>query len=144
MGGGGGGSLIDPSYEDALRIMGRAHILPSPFEQRALLMEDADAAELARRLTALRRTAGVGLAPFAAPPTLGAPDGASLPDQPVQALIAALQEAPPDRHKLAALRQQIEQAGADVQAALDRVCQHPAVQSKLEGESGSEDLLESS
>ena len=65
MGAGGGGSYMDPSYEDALRIMGRGDKIPSPFEQRALVMDDAEAAELAQRLTALRASAGVdpGLAP---------------------------------------------------------------------------------
>jgi hypothetical protein len=130
MGGGGGGSFIDPSYEDALHIMGRAHELPSPFEQRALMMDNAEAAELARRLTTLRQAAGAGLGPL---PTLGGPAAGAAAGQTVPEFIAALQEIPPDRQKLAGLRQQIEQTSADVEGALERVCEHPAVQSKLEG-----------
>ena len=77
MGGdGGGGAFMDSSYEDALRIMGRADELPSPFEQRALGMDSAGA-ELAGRLTALRQAAGLEVGPFGAPPTLGAPDEAA-------------------------------------------------------------------
>lgn len=136
MGGGegsSGGGFIDPSYEDALHIMGRAHELPSPFEQRALSMDNPEGAELAQRLTALRRAAGVEVGPFAAPPTLGAPGEAASASQAVPEFIAALQEVPPNRQRLATLCQQIEQAGADVQGALERVREHPAVRSKLEG-----------
>ncbi len=132
-GGGGGGSDIDPSYEDALRIMGRAHEIPSPFEQRALIMDNPDAAELARRLTALRRAAGADLGSFAAP-TLGAPAEELLTGQVVQEFISALQETPPDPQELAALRRQIEQAETEVRAALETVCEHAAVQARLAGE----------
>ena len=133
MGGdGGGGAFMDSSYEDALRIMGRADELPSPFEQRALGMDSAGA-ELAGRLTALRQAAGLEVGPFGAPPTLGAPDEAASAGETVSGFIAALQEVPPDGGKLAALRHQIEEAGGDVQAAFERVCEHPAVQAKLDG-----------
>jgi hypothetical protein len=133
-GGGGGGDLIDPSYEDALRIMGRAHELPSPFEQRALTMDNPEGAELARRLTALRQAAGVEVSPFGAPPTLGAPGETASAREAVSDFIIALQEIPPDSGKLGALRDQIEGAEGDVQAAVERVCEHPAVQAKLEGD----------
>jgi hypothetical protein len=134
MGGdGGGGDFIDPSYEDALRIMGRADELPSPFEQRALTMDNPEGAELARRLTALRQAAGVEVGPFGPSPTLGAPGEAASAGEAVSGFIAALQEVPPDGGKLATLLDQIEGAGGDVQAALERVCEHPAVQAKLDG-----------
>jgi hypothetical protein len=123
---------MDPSYEDALRIMGRADELPSPFEQRALGMDSAGA-ELAGRLTALRQAAGLEVGPFGASPTLGAPAEAASAGEAVLGFIAALQEVPPDGGKLAALRQQIEEAGGDVKAAFERVCEHPAVQAKLDG-----------
>lgn len=133
-GGGGGGSYIDPSYEDALRIMGRAYEMPSPFEQRALMMDNAEAAELARRLTTLRRTAGADVGPFAALPTLGEPAEEPPAGQAVQELIGALQESPPDQQRLAGLCRQIEQAGGEIEAALEQVCQDPCVQSKLKGD----------
>jgi hypothetical protein len=132
-GGGGGGSLIDPSYEDALRIMGKAHELPSPFEQRALAMGNPEGAELARRLTTLRQAAGVEVGPFGMPPTLGGSGESASGGESVTSFIAALQEVPPDREKLAALRQEIEEGGGDVRGALERVCEHPVVQSKLGG-----------
>jgi hypothetical protein len=123
---------MDPSYEDAMRIMGRADELPSPFEQRALGM-DSEGAKLAGRLTALRQAAGLEVGPFGAPPTLGAPAEAASAGEAVSGFIAALQEVPLDGGKLAALRGQIEGAGGDVRAALERVCEHPAVQAKLGG-----------
>jgi hypothetical protein len=129
---GGPGDLIDPSYEDALRILGRADELPSPFEQRPLIMDNPEGEKLARRLTALRQAAGVEVGPFRLPPTLGAPGGTSAVGEAVSSFIIALQEVPPGG-KLAALREQIEEAGGDVQAALERVCEHPAVQAKIEG-----------
>ncbi len=131
-GGGGGGDLVDPSYEDALRIMGREHELPSPFEQRALTMDNPEGAELARRLTALRQAAGVEVGPFGSPPTLGSPGESVSVGQAVSGFIAALQEVPPDGGKLVALRHQIEGVGGYVQAAFERVCEHPAVRAKLE------------
>lgn len=132
-GGGGGGSDIDPSYDDALRIMGRGHEMPSPWEQRALTMDNPEAAELARRLTALRRAAGADLGSFAAP-TLGAPAEGPSTGQVVQEFIAALQEAPPDPQQLADLRRQIAGGEAEVQTALNTVCEHAAVQARLAGE----------
>lgn len=132
--GGGGGSDIDPSYEDALRIMGRGHEMPSPWEQRALIMDNPEAAELARRLTALRQMAGAGLGASTALPTLGEPTPAPSAGQAVEDFVAALQEIPPDAQKLAGLRQQIEQAEADVVTALEQVCEHAAVQARLAGE----------
>ncbi|MFQ5341903.1 MAG: hypothetical protein ACE5F6_10200 [Anaerolineae bacterium] len=126
--GGGGGSDIDPSYEDALRIMGRAHEIPSPFEQRALIMDNPDAAELARRLTALRRAAGADLGRLLVPADTP-PAG-----QAVEDFITALQEVPPKPVKLTDLRQQIQQAEADVQTALAKVCEPPVVQARLAGE----------
>ncbi|MFQ5858899.1 MAG: hypothetical protein ACE5LU_25145 [Anaerolineae bacterium] len=132
-GGGGGGSDIDPSYEDALRIMGRAHEIPSPFEQRALMMDNPEAAELARRLTTLRRTAGADFGPLTALPMLGAPAEPASVGQAVQDFIAALQEVPPDGQRLSGLRRHIEQAEAEVQAVLEKVCEHSAVQARLAG-----------
>jgi hypothetical protein len=130
-GDGGGGSLLDPSYEDALRIMGRAHEIPSPFEQRALVMDDPEAAELARRLTALRSAAGAGPDLGLPPPSAGPPACPATPRQAVESLVAALQEVPADPQRLAALVQQIGQASAEEREALDRVLAHPAVQAKL-------------
>ena len=134
MGGGtGGGSTnyLDPSYEDALRIMGRAYEIPSPFEQRALTMNNPEAAELARRLTALRNAAGGVGGLLGALNALLPGDRSSETGETVQAFIAALQEEPADTGKLATLRQQIEAAGGQVQAALAVVGEHPAVQAKL-------------
>jgi hypothetical protein len=127
----GGGDLLDPSYEDALRIMGRAHEIPAPFEQRALVMDDTEAAELARRLTALRSAVGTGPDLGLPPPSPGPPAGPATPRQAVESFVAALQAVPADRDGLAALARQIRQAGSDMRQALDRVCEHPAVQAKL-------------
>lgn len=133
MGGGGGGSpFYDDSYEDALRIMGRAFEIPSPWEQRPRMMDNAEAAELARRLSLLRTLGGSGH-PFGAPPTLGPASGASEAGtgQAVEAFIAALQEVPPDDQRLSDLRQQIDGAGGEVQDTLALVCEFPEVQAKL-------------
>ncbi|MBN1953708.1 MAG: hypothetical protein JW900_01550 [Anaerolineae bacterium] len=110
--GSGGGSFLDPSYDDALRILGQASEIPPIFEQRPRMMDNSEAADLAPRLTALR---AVGAGPA------------------VEALIAALQERPPDREKLDHLRRQLE-ADAGAADALRRLCDHPAVQARLGGE----------
>jgi hypothetical protein len=132
MGGGGGGAFYDDSYEDALRIMGRAFEIPSPWEQRARTMDNAEAAELARRLSLLRTLSGSSH-PFGAAPTLGPASDEDLADtgQVVEALIAALQEVPPDEQRLRGLRQQIDEAGGDVQDTLALVCEFPEVRAKL-------------
>ncbi len=130
-GGGGGGSFYDPSYEDALRIMGRAHEIPSPFEQRALTMDNPEAAELARRLTLLRRTSGAGVGLPGLLGTLGLAGGAQEAGQAVEAFIAALQEVPAEEARLSALCEQIAAAGGEVREPLALVCEHPTVQTKL-------------
>ena len=133
MGAGGGGSYMDPSYEDALRIMGRGDKIPSPFEQRALVMDDAEAAELAQRLTALRASAGVGPGLAPEPAVLGLSAGGPAVGQAVDDFVAALQALPPDPAALASLRQEIEKGGADVCEALGKVLEQPAVQARLAG-----------
>ena len=133
-GAGGGGGFYDDSYEDALRIMGRGFEIPPPWEQKARTMDNADAAELARRLSLLRALSG-SHDPFGPPPTLGpAADAPSAgTGQAVEAFIAALQEVPPDQGRLAGLRQQIHDAGGEVRDTLALVCEHPGVQGKLTG-----------
>jgi hypothetical protein len=133
MGAGGGGSYMDPSYEDALRIMGRGDRIPSPFEQRALVMDDAEAAELGRRLTALRASAGIGPGLAPGPAVLGPSAGGPAVGQAVDDFIAALQALPPDPAALAGLRQEIEKGSGDIRAALGKVCEQPAVQARLAG-----------
>lgn len=123
-GGSSGGSFYDPSYEDALRVMERAHEIPSPFEQRPRTMDNPEAAELARRLTLLRNTAGIGSGPLGLPRTLGG-------DAAVEAFIAALQRSPADPTALSALRQQIEEEGTEARDTVALVCEHPAVRGKL-------------
>lgn len=132
-GGGGGGSFYDLSYEDALRIMGRAHEIPSPFEQRARIMDNAEAAELARRLTLLRQTSGAGVGLPTHLSTLGLAGGSQEAGQAVEAFIAALQEIPADGAKLSALCQKIDEAGGEVRDTLALVCEHSTVQIKLGG-----------
>jgi hypothetical protein len=138
-GAGGGGGFYDDSYEDALRIMGRGFEIPPPWEQRARTMDNAEAAELARRLSLLRTLSGSSH-PFGPLPTLGpAPDAPLAGEAPadtgqvVEAFIAALQEVPPDEQQLADLRQQIDDAGGEVRDTLALVCEHPGVQDKLAG-----------
>jgi hypothetical protein len=125
---------MDPSYEDALRIMGRGDRIPSPFEQRALVMDDAEAAELARRLTALRASAGIGPGLAPGPAVLGPSAGGPAVGQVVDDFVAALQALPPDAAVLASLRQEIEKVSGEVSAALGKVCEQPAVQARLAGE----------
>jgi hypothetical protein len=130
-GDGGGGGFYDPSYEDALQIMGRAHEIPSPFEQRPRMMNNPEAAELARRLSLLRDTVGTGRDdPL---PMLGPPSGPLGGGSAVEAFIAGLQESPVDPVKLSELSGQIEGAGAEARDTLALVCEHPAVQDKLGG-----------
>jgi hypothetical protein len=93
-----------------------------------LLMSNPEAAELAQRLTALRQAAGVGQMLHS---NIGLMNEAPSVGQAVLDFIAALQEVPPDQQKLATLRQQIGGAGGEVQGALERVCEYPAVRSKL-------------
>jgi hypothetical protein len=135
MGGSSAGSFYDDSYEDALRIMGRGTEIPSPWEQRARAMGNAEAAELASRLSLLRSMGGSDV--FGGPPTLGpAPDaasGAADTGQAVEAFIAALQEVPSDEQRLSDLHQQIDEAGPEVRDTLALVCEYPEVQAKLGG-----------
>ena len=132
MGGGGGGAFYDDSYEDALRIMGRAFEIPSPWEQRARTMDNAEAAELARRLSLLRTLSGSSH-PFSAPPILGPANDVEPADtgRAVEAFITALQEFPPNEQRLTGLRQQIDDAGGEVRDTLALLCEFPEVQAKL-------------
>ena len=123
----GGGGWIDPSYEDALRILGRGDLIPSPFEQRALVMDDAEAAGLARRLTELRAASGAGT-PFLGFPS---PAGQETMTEITEQWIAALQEVPPHPEKLARLRAALEGADEQVRLSLATLCEHPGVQAKL-------------
>jgi hypothetical protein len=123
-GGGGGGSYLDPSYEMALRILGREGAIPSPFEQRALTMSDAEAADLSRSLTRLQMEAGLlqfaNVRPADEVPAVGE-------------FIAELQVTEPDRSKLRELADQIGGLGPEVRGAFDEVVRHSAVQAKLVG-----------
>lgn len=130
-GDGGGGGFYDPSYEDALRIMGRAHEIPSPFEQRPRMMENPEAAELARRLSLLRDAMGSGGGePL---PVLGPPGGPLGDGSAVESFIACLQESPVDPARISELRTRIEGTSAGARDTLALVCEHPAVQDKLSG-----------
>jgi hypothetical protein len=128
-----GGSYIDPSYEDALHIMGRAWKIPSPFEQRAQIMDDPDAAELARRLTLLRQAAGTGFGAFNDLPEMDVTVEEPSVGQMVQDFIAALQENPPNPQRLADMCRKIEQANDAIRKALTNVCDHPVIKDRLEG-----------
>jgi hypothetical protein len=97
-------------------------------------MDDAEAAELARRLTTLRASAGIGAGLAPGPAVLGPSAGGPAVGQVVDDFVAALQALPPDTAVLASLRQEIEKGGADVRAALGKVCEQPAVQARLAGE----------
>ena len=129
--GGGGGSDIDPSYEDALRILDRAFMIPSPFEQRALIMDDGEGAELARCLTRLRGLAGGGAGMLGiisnVTPNAGALSGAA-----VDAFIAALQEQPADAEKLARMQSELANSSQEAQATLEQMRAFPGVQAKFD------------
>lgn len=121
----GGGSYMDPSYEDALHILGKAHEMPPPFVQQALRMDNPEAADLAQRLTALRQAAGAGFGGSFFP--------VRQPDQPhsvarqVQEFIAALQAKPPDTDILQTLYHAIARHDDEIQDALENVYAHEAV-----------------
>jgi hypothetical protein len=131
---GGGGSYIDPSYEDALKILGREDAMPKPWVQHAQIMDNAEGADLARRLTRLRTEAGA-LSHAVEPPTeVG---------KAVQAFIRALHNPTASKEKRADLRQEIESKGDDdVVGALAEVCAHPGVEARLAGKNPGPDLGE--
>jgi hypothetical protein len=130
---GGGGGYIDPSYEDALNILGSQYSMPSPWEQRALVMDDPDAAKLAVLLTELKFTSGAGSGGLTTSGLLGETGAEGSTASAVEAFIAALQEQPPDEEKLTDLRSEIDQGGGVIQEALARVCDFPGVKEKIAG-----------
>ena len=121
----GGGSYMDPSYEDALHILGKANEMPPPFVQQALRMDNREAADLAQRLTTLRQAAGAGFGGYFLL--------AEQPDEPhsvarqVQDFIAALQAKPPDTAILQTLYHAIARHDDEIRAALESVYAHEAV-----------------
>ena len=130
--GGGGGSYIDPAYEEALRITDSAFGMPAPYEQRALYMEDAHAAKLARLMTELRSVSRADdIKTNTAQPGVGS-DAVSTA-QAVEKFFVALQENPIDSSALNALREKIPVENDKVRLALDAVCDFPDVEAKLEG-----------
>lgn len=132
--GGGGGSTIDPSYEDALKILGREGAMPNPWAQRALTMDDAEGADLARRLTRLRTTSGTGSQAL---------EPASEVGEAVQAFIRALHDPLASAKQRRARREEIEAQGDDeVVAALAEVCAHPGVEARLAGKNPGPDFGE--
>jgi hypothetical protein len=129
---GGGGSFIDPSYEDALRILGREAAMPNPWAQQALTMDDAEAADLAARLTRLRTTAGLSTHALAPATEVG---------KAVQTFIRALQDSAVEPQQLVDMRAQIEaEGGDDVVGALSEVCAHPGVEARFAGRNPGPDL----
>lgn len=128
------GSYMDPSYEDALHILGRSHEIPPPFIQMALTMDNAEAADLAHRLTALRQEAGVGFGSYIIPPDQERK--VSSVSQEVQIFVAALQKIPPDLPTLEALYQTIAAASDEIRLALENVCEHESIQSIMAGDLG--------
>lgn len=124
-----GGSYMDPSYEDALHILGKAHEMPPPFVQQALRMDNPEAADLAQRLTTLRQASGAGFGGsfFLAEQ----PDELHSVAQQVQEFIAALQAKPPDRAILQTLYHAIARHDDEIRAALENVYAHEAVRSLL-------------
>lgn len=132
--GGGGGSTIDLSYEDALKILGREGAMPSPWAQRALTMDDAEGADLARRLTRLRSAAGAGSQAIEPSTEVG---------KTVQAFIRALHDPLASAEQRRARREEIEaQDDDEVAAALAEVCAHPGVEARLAGDDPGPDLGE--
>lgn len=130
-GGGGSGGFIDESYAEALRILRQEHTLPKPWEQRALMMESAEGAELARRLTTLRHAVGRGLSDVL--PTMDDDPAALDAAGAVEALIAALQVTPVEQARVEALRAHIVQQRPDLQAALADVLDYEAIHFLFEG-----------
>lgn len=135
--GGGRGSDVDPSYEDAMAILGRPWQAPPPYVQYVVTMQDGEGRELAPRLTALRRLAGRGLIVTQSP--LG---------DAVEAFIRALRETAPlmladsdplpprdpaTVARLSAARALVEQL-ADTDAArqaLAAVCSFPPIAARM-------------
>jgi hypothetical protein len=125
-GGGGGGSDIDPSYETALRILGRESEMPSPFEQRALVMSDSEAADLAGSLTSLLGQVSGGFA------NMRPDDQYRLAQAPLaNELIAALEDREPEGGKLQELSDRIDKLDYWSWRSFNTVLTHPAVQAKL-------------
>jgi hypothetical protein len=136
--GGGRGSDIDPSYEDAMAILGRKWQAPPPYVQYVVSMQDGEGRELALRLTQLRQSAGRGLVVEHASPLGDA----------VEAFIRALRETAPlmladsdplpprdavTAARLGAARALIEQlADQDaVREALVAVCAVPPIAARM-------------
>ena len=121
----GGGSYLDPSYEDALHILGKAHEMPPPFVQQALRMENPEAADLAQRLTTLRQAAGAGFGGSFFPAEQS--DESHSVARQVQEFIDALQTKPPDRAILQTLYHAIARHDDEIRSALENVYAHQAV-----------------
>lgn len=119
----GGGGFIDPSYEEALRILGRESAMPQPWEQRALTMTDDEAVDLASRLTRLRsaRNDLVEAAIFENDPV-------------IEELITSLQERPVPRERVLRLRDELVGTGAEVAEATAAVLEHPGIKALLTDE----------
>jgi hypothetical protein len=133
-GGSGGNSLIDPSYEDALKILGREDAMPKPWVQRAQTMDDAEGADLARRLTRLRTAAGA---------VSQAIEPATEVGKAVQAFIRALHDPLASAEQRTDLREELEAQGDDeVTGALTEVCAHPGVEARLAGKDPGPDFGE--
>jgi hypothetical protein len=123
---GGGGSYIDPSYDEALNILGREDAMSMPWVQHAQVMSDAEAADLAKRLTQLRNAAGVSAHALEPQTEMG---------KAVQAFIRALHDPLASTEQRGDLRKEIEAQGVDdVTSALVEVCAHPGVEARLAGE----------
>lgn len=124
--GAGGGSDIDPAYELALHLLGRPQAMPSPMTQTALVMTDAEAADLARSITRLRQVAG-GPAPTLIETLQSAPGDIG----PVEDFIKALLETPPDQDRVQEAVDEVRSLGPEVRPAVDEVVGHPGIKAKL-------------
>lgn len=100
-----GDDQIDPAYNDALRILGREDQIVADYVQYEPTMDDREAAQLARALTALRRAASRN-------PQIR---------QQVEYFIRELQNHPSNRRELRKYYENIRQGDTKIRYALDEV-----------------------
>jgi hypothetical protein len=94
--------------------------------QTALVMTDAEAADLARRITRLRQVAG-GPGPSLVETVQSGPGEIG----PVEDLINALLETPPDHARVQETADEVRAIGPEVGTAANEVLGHPGIQARL-------------
>lgn len=127
-----GGNRIDPSYDTALRILGRQSVEPLNVEQRTNAMTDSEAADLAGRLSHLLSTVDTHQAANVRPVNDDQnPERASAPL--VRQFIAALERPQPDSSELKHILDEINHLPWWFWHQFQKVLSCPGVHAKLAG-----------